>query len=406
MDRAPPGEPGAGRRLPILAFCAGHMAVDWPHGALWILIPAIGIAMDLSPSDLGLMVSLVAIGGALSLIPAGVLSDHTRSRGPLFVATFVWVAVGYGLASLAPDFWSLTLLLAVAGMGTSAWHPLATGTLTQTLPAQRARVLGIHAMGGTLAEVFAPVLTGALLVHVDWRQGLFVSVVPAVALGIVFFAVRRRLVVPVGSGARMVDLRDLARRWLSRAGLLLVAMISVYNMAIMATLAMATLFIVNDLGMSEFQAGIAFAAMILAGAVLQPVMGHLSDMLGRRKIFAFSLLAASPLGFLMPLVDAPWLALVFLIAMIGAFYGVRSVVLASALDFAGKREGTTLALAFVLMDGVGALGAFLGGYVGDLDLAFAFALASAFAVVAAILAAASTLASPRPPTELSPTRPA
>ncbi|MDE0240408.1 MAG: MFS transporter [bacterium] len=371
------------------------MAVDWPHGALWILIPAIGIAMDLSPSDLGLMVSLTAIGGALSLIPAGMLSDHTRRRGTLFVSTFVWIVVGYSLASMAPDFWSLTLLLAVAGMGSSAWHPLATGTLTQILPAQRARVLGIHAMGGTLAEVFAPVLTGALLVYVDWRQGLLLAVVPAVALGFVFLALRGRLTVPVASDARMVDLKDLAKRWLSRVGLLLVAMISIYNMAIMAVLAMATLFIVNDLGLSEFWAGIAFAAMILAGAVLQPVMGHLSDTLGRRRIFAFSLLAAAPFGFLMPLVEAPWLALAFLIIMIGAFYGVRSVVLASALDFAGKREGTTLALAFVLMDGVGALGAFLGGYVGDFDLAYAFVLASVFAVVAAILSAASTLASPR-----------
>ncbi len=394
-DRAPAAGIGAGRRLPILAFCAGHMAVDWPHGALWILIPAIGVAMELSPSDLGLMVSLTAIGGALSLIPAGMLSDHTRRRGALFVSTFVWVVVGYGLASMAPDFWSLTLLLAVAGMGTSAWHPLATGTLTQTLPAQRARVLGIHAMGGTLAEVFAPVLTGALLVYVDWRQGLLLAVVPAVALGFVFLALRGRLTVPIESDARMVDLKDLARRWLSRVGLLLVAMISVYNMAIMAVLAMATLFIVNDLGLSEFWAGIAFAAMILAGAVLQPVMGHISDTLGRRRIFAFSLLAAAPFGFLMPLVEAPWLALAFLIIMIGAFYGVRSVVLASALDFAGKREGTTLALAFVLMDGVGALGAFLGGYVGDIDLAYAFSLASAFALLAAILSTVSTLASPR-----------
>ena len=395
-EHAPPaGAATTARRLPIVAFCAGHMAVDWPHGAMWILIPAIGVAMDLSPSDLGLMVSLVAIGGALSLIPAGIVSDHTRRRGKLFVATFVWVVVGYGLASVAPDFWSLTLLLAVAGMGTSAWHPLATGTLTQLLPGQRARVLGLHAMGGTLAEVFAPVLTGALLVHVDWRDGLLLAAVPAAALGLVFLALRERMVVPVESGARMMDLKDLARLWLSRAGLLLVTMISVYNMAIMAVLAMATLYIVNDLGLSEFHAGIAFAAMILAGAVLQPVMGHVSDTIGRRRVFAVSLLVAAPLGFLMPFIETPWLALAFLIAMIGAFYGVRSVVLASALDFAGKREGTTLALAFVLMDGVGALGALLGGVVGDIDLAFAFALASVFAVLAAILAGLSTLASPR-----------
>jgi len=144
------------KRLPILTFCGGHMAVDWPHGALWILIPASAVAMDLSPSDVGMMIGVTAIGATLSLIPAGMVSDHTRRRGPVFVATFVRVVVGYGLASLAPDFRTLTLILAIAGMGTSAWHPLATGTLTRTMPGQRARVLGIHAMGCTLAEVFAP----------------------------------------------------------------------------------------------------------------------------------------------------------------------------------------------------------------------------------------------------------
>ena len=109
-------------------------------------------------------------------------------------------------------------------------------------------------------------------------------------------------------------------------------MIGIYNMAVMAVLAMATLYIVNDLGFSEFEAGVAFAAMILAGALLQPVMGHLSDTMGRRKVFAVSLLAAAPLGFAMPFIGVAWLAVVFLIVMIGAFYGVRSVVLASAVD--------------------------------------------------------------------------
>ena len=91
------------KRLPILAFCAGHMAVDWPHGAFWILAPAIAISFEMSPSDLGLMISLTAIGATFSLVPAGILSDHTSRRGPIFATTFLWVVIGYGLASLAPN---------------------------------------------------------------------------------------------------------------------------------------------------------------------------------------------------------------------------------------------------------------------------------------------------------------
>ncbi len=382
------------QRLPIPAFCIGHMAVDWPHGAFWILAPAIAIALDLSPSDLGLVVALTAAGATLSLVPAGILSDHTKRRGPIFAATFLWVVVGYGLASLAPDFWTLTAMLAVAGMGTSAWHPLATGTLTQSMPGQRARVLGIHAMGGTLAEVFAPVLTGVLLMVVGWRVGLALAVIPAAIVGTYFFFQRRRLTVAIETKASMLDFKDMWKSWTSRTGLSLIAMIGIYNMAIMAILSMATLYIVNGLGFSEFWAGIAFAAMILAGALLQPVMGHISDTIGRRRVFAAALLAVAPLGFAMPFITSPWFAMLFLIVMIGALYGVRSVVLASAVDFAGKREGTTLGLAFVMMDSIGALGAFLGGWVGDADLTHAFALGAAFAVTSALTALGSSMAFP------------
>ena len=381
-------------RLPILAFCFGHMAVDWPHGAIWILAPTIAVAMDLSPGDLGLLFAITAIGSTAVHIPAGLLTDHSQRRGRLFVMTFVWVVVGYLAASYAPDFWTLTLMLAFAGMGTSAWHPLATGTLTQALPRQRARILGIHAMGGTMAEVFAPILTGVLLTVVDWRTGLMLAVIPAVIMGFVFFVIRQTVPPAVQGSASMMDLREMLQRWTSRTGLALVGMISVYNMAVMAVLAMATLYLVQDLGLSTTWAGLVFAAMIMAGALLQPLMGHLSDVRGRRRVFAWSLLAAAPLGIAMPFITSPIIAIVFLVAMVGSFYGVRSVVLASAVDFAGKREGTTLGITFVIMDGVGALGALLGGLAGDINLAYAFVLASAFAVVSAVIALMSTLAFP------------
>ena len=381
-------------RLPILAYCFGHMAVDWPHGAIWILAPTIAIAMDLSPGDLGLLFAITAIGSTAVHIPAGLLTDHSQRRGRLFVMTFVWVVFGYVAASYAPDFWTLTLMLAFAGMGTSAWHPLATGTLTQALPRQRARILGLHAMGGTMAEVFAPILTGVLLTVVDWRMGLMLAVIPAVIMGCVFFAIRRTVPPAVQGSASMMDLREMWQSWSSRTGLALVGMISIYNMAVMAVLAMATLYLVQDLDLSTTWAGLVFAAMILAGALLQPLMGHLSDVRGRRRVFAWSLLAAAPLGLAMPFVTSPLLAMLFMIAMVGSFYGVRSVVLASAVDFAGKREGTTLGITFVIMDGVGALGALLGGLAGDIDLAYAFVLASVFAIISAVIALMSTLAFP------------
>jgi MFS family permease len=65
---------------------------------------------------------------------------------------------------------------------------------------------------------------------------------------------------------------------------------------------------------------------------------------------------------------------------------VRSGVLAFAVEYAGKREGTTLGFVFVAMDGIGSLGAVLAGFVGEWDLRNCFMLAAGFSLLSILLA--------------------
>ena len=51
------------------------MANDWCHGAIYILLPAIGLTFDLQPSQLGLLVTIYAFGAALAYLPAGIIAD-------------------------------------------------------------------------------------------------------------------------------------------------------------------------------------------------------------------------------------------------------------------------------------------------------------------------------------------
>jgi hypothetical protein len=59
-------------------------------------------------------------------------------------------------------------------------------------------------------------------------------------------------------------------------------------------------------------------------------------------------------------------------------------LLAAAVEHAGSREGTTLGIAFALMDGVGAMGAVLAGVVGTIDLAYAYLLAAGLLITAVV----------------------
>jgi hypothetical protein len=71
-----------------------------------------------------------------------------------------------------------------------------------------------------------------------------------------------------------------------------------------------------------------------------------------------------------------------LILATASLTAIRSVLLASAVEHAGGREATTLGLAFVVLDGVGSLGALFAGAVGTLQLEYAFALATIFSLMA------------------------
>ncbi len=373
--------------LPV--FILGHFAIDWAPTAVWLVVPAIAVAMNLSPAEVGLMFTIHSAGAALAFLPAGTLADRVANRGRLLLLTFWWVAAGYAVASFAPGYWSIALLLAFAGLGDAAWHPIATGVLVQQTPQRRAQSLGAHAIGGSLAAVLAPLSIGFLLEYVDWRGALLISALPATVMGLVFLRVAKHVPPPAQGSMSWADAHALWRSWLRPGGLALIVMIGAYSMAMMALLAMTPLFLQTVHGVTTAATGIAFSLMLLFGALLQPAVGKFSDRVGWRPIFTGGnlIVVAAALG--IALAPGPVAAVSAMVVTATALVGIRSVVLAAAVEYSGRREATTLGFTFAVMDGVGALGAVTAGALGNVDLRYAFFLVaglSAFAVVMAFVA--------------------
>ena len=359
----------------------GHLANDWASAAIWLLAPAIGLAFELRPSEIGLLLAIHSIGASVAYFPAGILADRVRSQGVLLLGTFWWVTLGYLVASGAPGFWSLAVLLAIGGMGDAAWHPIATGMLVRQMPQQRGQALGVHALGGTLAEVFSPLMVGFLLAVLDWQQVLQLSVLPAALMGTVFFFLVHRI--PSRQISTTLTRRDLLafiHQWRSRTGLLLVAGIATYNMALIGLMTMMPFYSQRAFGFSPAETGVAFALAMLVGSIGQPLVGRLSDRRGRFGIFAFCSVLAAILSGSAMFLEMPLTAVGVLTCAMALLVAIRSGVLAMAVDYSSKHEATSMGFIFVVLDGVGALGAIFAGLIGDFSLVASFGFAGVLSI--------------------------
>ncbi len=373
-------------RFLLGALSLGHMTNDWVAGTLWLLAPAIAASMGLGPTEVGLILTVNGIGAGLAYLPAGVLSDRSRRPGLLMLLSFWWVAIGYLCATLAPGFWAVTLLLAFGVMGDAFWHPVATGVLVKELPQRRAQALGIHAIGGSIgAEVLGPLSTGFLLGYFEWQTTLQILVLPAVIMGILFIPVASRISRDSPGEIHPIDFRGLAQQWFRPAGIALMLVMVLYNMALVAQLAMAPLFFQNAHGLSPFYAGLIFAAILMLGSLLQPFFGKYSDTRGRKPLILLTLFGASFFALVAGVGDGLFWALLGLAPAVVMLTAVRPVVLAAAVEYSGKSESTTLGVVFTVLDGVGMFGALVAGMIAEFELAYAFVGAAALALSSAVI---------------------
>jgi len=373
-------------RFLLGALFLGHLTNDWVAGTLWLLAPAIAVSMGLGPAEVGLILTINGIGAGLAYIPAGIISDRSRRPGFLMLLSFWWVAIGYLSATLAAGFWGVTLLLALAVMGDAFWHPIATGVLVKEMPGRRAQALGIHAVGGSIgAEVIAPLSTGFLLGYFDWQTTLQILVLPALIMGILFIPVAKRISRDSPGHTNPIDFRGLARQWFKPTGIALMLVLILYNMALVAQLAMAALYFQNVHGLSPFAAGAIFAAILMLGSLLQPVFGKYSDSRERKPMILIVLFGASFFALFAGLSDSLYWAVLGLLPAVAILTAVRPVILAAAVEYSGKSEATTLGIVFTVLDGIGMFGALLAGLVAEFELRYAFIMAAVLALCAGLV---------------------
>jgi MFS family permease len=352
--------------LDVWLITIGHAFTHWYPGTFYLLLPLIGSELGLSNTQIGSIITVQFVAGAISNVPGGILVDNVARKGLLMAISLFWIGIPYLLMGYADAYWLLLTCSALVGIGNNLWHPTAIPLLGHLYPARRGLVMSFHGMAGNVGDAVAPLVAGVLLTVLTWRGVMTVNVLPGIVMAV--------LLLIYFSGPQPGDERSGGQSLgsiLRGFGVLLrnrtVTMLSIgsvfRSITQMSLLTFLPVFLARELGYSALWIGVCLFVLQAAGFIAAPVVGHLSDRIGRRQIIVASF-AVTALVLLFMALAGRSVAFVFFIAFLGfSLFAIRAVLQAWMLD-AAPREMAGASIGF--MFGMQAIGAAIGPFVAGL----------------------------------------
>ena len=330
---------------------------------------------EMGALQVGVIVAIRSIFGGITSTVGGFLVDlfHHRVSWVLSISAFS-IGVGYLLMSWASEYILILAALALGSMGSALWHPPALGLLARRFPTRRGFFISMHRSMGSIGDVLGPMVAGAVLAGAlvwtvgsgsvesnlfalnlpwnenpaRWRSLLGFSTPIMFISSVIIFVLLRH-----AGGTRPVDFnlgQRIRTNWdglkdaFRGTGMWAIFTVSaVRGMADRSLVFLVPLYLVQGLGVAPFQAAAHVALMVGPGILIGPMIGSLSDRIGRRGIIIF-VMAVTTLLTLAIIWSGqvaggytPWITL--FVAIYGILnFSVNNLTQAAAADIAAGRR--------------------------------------------------------------------
>jgi MFS family permease len=355
----------------------GHALTHWYPSTFYLLLPIIGRELGLSYSQIGLIMTCQFIAGAVANVPGGVLVDTVGRKGVLMATSLFWVGFPYLLMGFSHGYLMLLGCVALVGFGNSLWHPTAIPTLARCYPERKGLVLSLHGMGGNVGDALAPIVVGAMLSVLTWREVVVINVIPGIvmALMILVFLGTLRLgskkkAQNTADDGKVQSLGDYFRgvpALFRNRALVMITMGGAFrSLTQNGLLTFLPVFLSYEMGFNPFWVGAAMFALQAAGFAASPIAGHLSDTMGRKTVLMTSMLMTAVVLVFMAVAGKSH-AFVAFVAILGFFlYAIRPVLQAWLLETTPKNMGgTSIGILFGAQSLGSAVGPLIGGMIAD-----------------------------------------
>lgn len=257
------------------------------------VVPDIIEAFGATRGALGLALGGMWAGYALMQFASGVLGAKYGERPVMIASVGLTGVASLGLA-FVPSYVGFTLMAVVLGGSAGLYFSAGTTLLTRRFE-NTGQALGIHSTGGPLAGLVGPPIAVAVAATWSWRAALAIGA--AVAVPVSLFLLRQVDPTPPTAGERslrsQVQLRELAAI-LRRPTIAFTVVIAVSVYFVWQSLySFFPTFLEEYWELSSGLASLLFAGVFAGSAVSLPLVGRLSDTVGRDALLgaAFASLA-------------------------------------------------------------------------------------------------------------------
>ncbi|MBW8369956.1 MAG: MFS transporter [Thiobacillus sp.] len=369
----------------VLIALIGGLAIFSSTLSKTPVLPLFAASLNATPAEIGWIVMASTIPGVLISYPAGALSDHLGKRRVLLASLVVFATAPF-LYLVIETAWQLMAVRFYHGFATAIFGTVASAAIAERYTADRAARLSTYSSVTIVGRSIAPFLGGALI--------------SLASFGAVYIACAIAGVLALGAGLLLKD-RDpkstakleLPHFWsslrtvLRDRGIMLVSTVEAAQYLVFGAIEAFLALYASSLGIPAWQIGVILGVQLLSIVFAKPLMGKVSDRVGRRRVILPGLLIGAASVVLLPyfpnFIGLSVLSLVFGLG----FATVTSSTAALVADLTKDgRYGSSMGVLRTVMDVGQSIGPVLTGFiVGVAGYGSAFTLLAAILVAAALM---------------------
>jgi len=271
------------------------------------LLPLFAQEHGAGPVMVGFVVAASTLTGIVVKLPAGALSDVLGRKSLLLAGALVFALMPFAYLAVS-TLAGLVVLRLIHGNATAIFGPVAAAAVSDLAPPDRRGTwLGMYATAQGAGQAFGPLLAGYLL-----ATGRFdLAFVAAGAIGLaapIIVAGWTHTPIPHPSGARWQAFRQGIREVLCHRLVLVTSAAHAAQFVLNGALnAFLPLYARDVIGLTTTQIGWLFAAQTVTMLATRPLLGAVSDRLGRRVVIIAGISLCSVTVGIISLIDEGWL---------------------------------------------------------------------------------------------------